>query len=99
MIWSVAGQATRCRKRDAKKKFKTLPNLRVGLPQFSRVRSVPGQFFKGCGRPLCLRCNASPAPLRNCVTLIANLFVVLIRVLRARGFEPTGCLTLRHRAA
>ena len=54
-IWSVAGQATRCHPQNGREKFKTLPNLRVGLPQFSRGRLVREQFFEGFSRPSCLR--------------------------------------------
>ena len=44
MIWSVAGQATRSRPQNGRAKFKVLPNLTVGLPQYWTVHSVQGQF-------------------------------------------------------
>jgi hypothetical protein len=40
MIWSVAGHAKRWRGQNGRQKSNTSPNLRVGLPQFSRVGSV-----------------------------------------------------------
>ena len=47
MIWIVAGHAGRWLGRNEREKSKPSPNLKVGLPQLSRVGSVPGRFFEG----------------------------------------------------
>ena len=52
MIWSVAGQAAEWRKPNEREKSKSSPNLKVGLPRFSTLGLVRGQFFAGCSRPL-----------------------------------------------
>jgi hypothetical protein len=46
VIWNAAGQAAGCRRQNEKEKSKTSPNLRVGLPQFSRLGSLREQYFK-----------------------------------------------------
>jgi len=52
VIWNAAGQETRWRGRTGRQKSKASPNLRVGVPQFSRVGSVRGQYFEGWNRVL-----------------------------------------------
>jgi hypothetical protein len=46
VIWNAAGQAAGCRRQNEREKSKTSPNLRVGLPKFSRLGSLREQYFK-----------------------------------------------------
>ena len=51
-IENAAGQAAESRKQNEREKSKSSPNLKVGLPRFSTLGLVRGQFFAGCSRPL-----------------------------------------------
>jgi len=79
MIWSVAGQATRWRRQNGTEKFKTLPSLTVGLPQFSMVHSVRGQFSKALS-PLCLH--------GNCQNVCPRRLHQLVRPCEPHTFGP-----------
>ena len=46
VIWNAAGQAAQWRRQNEREKSKSSPNLKVGLPQFSTLGSVRGQFFE-----------------------------------------------------
>jgi hypothetical protein len=46
VICNAAGQAAGCRRQNEREKSKTSPNLRGGLPQFSRLGSLREQYFK-----------------------------------------------------
>jgi hypothetical protein len=46
VIWNAAGQAAEWRRQDEQEKSKSSPNLKVGLPQFSTLGSVRGQYFE-----------------------------------------------------
>jgi hypothetical protein len=46
VIWNAASQAAQWRGQNEREKSKTSPNLRVGLPQFSTLGSVRGQYFQ-----------------------------------------------------
>ena len=59
MIWNAAGQAAEWRKKNEREKSKSSPNLKVGMPRFSTLGLVRGQFFAGCSRPF-LIANAPP---------------------------------------
>src|SRR5260370_42273668 len=50
VIWNAAGQAAEWRGHNEREKSKSSPKLRVGLPQFSTLGSVRGQYFKSCRR-------------------------------------------------
>jgi hypothetical protein len=65
VICNAAGQAAGCRRQNEGEKSKTSPNLRGGLPQFSRLGSLREQYFKrpepgidAASNSLAMRCHS-----------------------------------------